>query len=251
MRPTGPLGLDEPARHLGGPATLSARIVAQVRAALFGGGLRPGAALGGEKEIAARFGVSRIVARDALKRLEAMGVVEIRPGAGGGARIATGNTQLFADALAIQLNLTGATVAEIMDAQRAVETVTAELAALHATAEDMARLEALLREHEAVIDDRSAYTRSCYAFHLAIAQAAHNRVLLLQLVSLQHVAWPENNHTLTPDVAQHILALHKELFVLIRARDAEGARDLMSRHLKQIRARRVAEDSQAKGGACC
>ena len=126
--------------------TLSARIAAQVREALYDGRLTPGDALGTEKELAAAFGVSRMAARDAMKRLEAGGIIDIRVGAGGGARIARGNPRMLADALAVQLKLIGASVAEIMDAQRAVETMTAELAAIHATDHDYRQMETLLEE---------------------------------------------------------------------------------------------------------
>ena len=53
--------------------TLSTRMVAQVREALFAKALRPGDFLGTEKDLAGRFSVSRIVARDALRTLEAQG----------------------------------------------------------------------------------------------------------------------------------------------------------------------------------
>ena len=113
----------------GRSSSLSAQIVAEVREQLFAKKLKPGDFLGTEKELAARFGTSRIVARDALRTLEALGIVEIRMGKGGGARIAQGNPRLFAEALAVQLDLTGVSAAEIMDAQRAIETLGAELAA--------------------------------------------------------------------------------------------------------------------------
>lgn len=246
-------GLDGPPGAGLAAGTLSEQIVARVRDALFAGRLRPGDRLGGEKDLAAKFGASRIVARDALKRLEAAGVVEIRVGKGGGARIARGNPQLFADALAVQLNLIGAGVAEILDAQRAIETMTAELAALNGTAADFARIETLLDRAEAALDDVARFTRLGRAFHLAVADAAHNHVLRVQLISLQHVAWPRRNATLTRDVAEHILALHRELHVLIKARDSEGARELMSRHLRQIKARRVSETTTDTddNAACC
>ena len=93
----------------GRSSSLSAQIVADVRDALFAKQLKPGDFLGTEKDLAARFGVSRIVARDALRTLEALGIVEIRMGKGGGARIAHGNPRLFAEALAVQLDLTGVT----------------------------------------------------------------------------------------------------------------------------------------------
>src|SRR5262249_22877142 len=91
-------------------ATMSKQIVAQVREALFAKELRSGDFLGTEKDLAERFGVSRIVARDALRTLEAQGVVEIKVGSGGGARIARGNARLFAEALAVQLDLAGVSV---------------------------------------------------------------------------------------------------------------------------------------------
>src|SRR5215471_1312309 len=128
--------------------TLSTRIVAQVRDALFAKQLRPGDFLGTEKDLAERFGVSRIVARDALRTLEAQGIVEIKVGAGGGARIAQGNARLFAEALAVQLDLAGVSVDEIMDAQRAIEGLAAELAAINGTVEDHARLRGLLDDAE-------------------------------------------------------------------------------------------------------
>ena len=232
--------------------TMSTQIVAQVREALFAKELRPGDFLGTEKDLAERFAVSRIVARDALRTLEAQGVVEIKVGSGGGARIARGNARLFAEALAVQLDLAGVSVSEIMEAQRAIECLGAELAAVNSTAEDHARLRELISEAERRIDDVPAFTRSSREFHLAVAEASHNRVLVVQLVSLQHVSWPAHNPTLTPSVARRVLDAHVELAARIEMRDAAGARQLMDEHVKMIAARRVAEhpDKHATSRAC-
>jgi len=164
--------------------------------------------------------------------------------------VSRGNPRLFAEALAVQLDLTGVSAAEIMDAQRAIETLAAELAAEHATAADHDKLKRLLAEAEAIIDDTPAYTRSCRDFHLAVAEASHNRVLVTQLISLQHVSWPSENRTLTPQVARRILAVHRELYGLIEMRDAAGARRLMDDHVKMIRARRVAEHGHEPDHCC-
>ena len=107
-------------------ATLSSRIVADVRDSLLAGTLGPGDILGTERSLSEEFDVSRVAVRDALKCLEAMGVIQIRPGAGGGARIAHGNIPLFADVLGIQLRLMNAAPSAILDAQRAIEMMTAE-----------------------------------------------------------------------------------------------------------------------------
>ena len=238
--------------------TLSTRIVSEVREALFAKALRPGDFLGTEKDLAERFDVSRIVARDALRTLEAQGIVDIKVGSGGGARIANGNARLFAEALAVQLDLAGVSVAEIMEAQRAIECLAAELAALNSTAEDHARLRRLIAEAQDkigqdTVHDVGGYTRSGREFHLAVAEASHNRVLVVQLISLQHVSWPAQNPTLTPEVARHILEVHGELASLIEMRDAAGARRLMHEHVKMIGARRIAEhrEKPTAGKICC
>ena len=230
--------------------TLASRIVAEVRDALLEGRYRPGDFFGTEKELAARHGVSRMVARDAMRSLEAMGIVEIRPGAGGGARIGRGNPQRFAEALAVQLELAGIEVDEILSAQHAIECLAAELAAKHGSAVDVQKLKALLEEAEGLVDDVDGFTRSSLAFHLAIADASHNRVLHYQLVSLQHVSWPSRNRTLTRAVARRVLEAHRELVRLIEARDAEGARALMSEHVHMIGGRRLSERGKSKHAFC-
>ena len=214
-----------------------------MRDALFAKKLKPGDFLGTENDLASKYDVSRIVARDALRTLEALGIVEIKMGKGGGARIARGNARLFAEALAVQLDLTGVGAAEIMEAQRAIECLAAELAAENATEADLAKLRALIDEADAAIGDPERFTQLGAEFHLAVAEASHNRVLVVQLISLQHVSWPRRNPTLTPKVARRVNEVHRELLNLIEMRDPTGARHLMGDHVKMIRARRVAEQS--------
>src|SRR6516162_8279596 len=116
------------------PQSVSSRIVDQVRAALFRGELKPGDMLGSETDLAKKFGVSRVPVRDAFKTLQALGIVEVKMGANGGARIAGGDPNRFADALAVQLKLVGISVEEMFDAQIAVEVMATELAAKRASA---------------------------------------------------------------------------------------------------------------------
>src|ERR1044071_9232391 len=232
----------------GRSATLASRIVADVREALFERRYQPGDFLGTEKDLAARHGVSRMVARDALRTLEGLGIVEISRGAGGGARITRGNPQLFAEALAVQLELADIDREEIMTAQGAVEGLAAELAARHATSDQVALLKKLLIQAEGLLDDLDAFTRLSLQFHLGVAEASHNRVLHYQLISLQHASWPSRNRTLNRTVAKKILEAHRRLVALIEARDAGGARQFMEAHVGMIRERRIAE---AKSSVCC
>ena len=246
--PLGPSAIGGGFIVVGRSASLSSQIVAEVREALFAKRLKPGDFLGTEKDLAARHGVSRMVARDALRTLEGLGIVEISRGAGGGARITRGNPQLFAEALAVQLELADIDREEIMSAQGAIEGLAAELAAQRATAAEILSLRELVDQAEKLLDDLDALTRSCLQFHLGIAEASHNRVLHYQLISLQHVSWPSRNRTLNRAVAKKILDAHRKLVALIEARDAGGARQFMEAHVGMIRERRVAE---AKAQICC
>src|SRR5215470_6023162 len=132
------------------PQSVSSRIVDQVRAALFRGELKPGDLLGSETDLAKRFGVSRVPVRDAFKTLQALGIVEVKMGANGGARIAAGDPNRFADALAVQLKLVGIGIEEMFDAQIAIEVMATELAAKRASTADLAKLRSILRELQAM-----------------------------------------------------------------------------------------------------
>ena len=140
-----------------------------------------------------------------------------------------------------------------MDAQRAIETLSAELAAENATPDNIAKLRRLLAEAETALGDLDAFTRLSRDFHLAVAEASHNRVLVVQLISLEHVSWPRRNVTATRKLARHILDVHGKLADLIELRDAAATRALMDDHVKMIRARRVAEHGQghAQDQSCC
>ena len=86
---------------------------------------------------------------------------------------------------------------------------------------------------------------------MAVAEASHNRVLVVQLVSLQHVSWPSHNRTLTPEVARHVLAAHRELADVIALRDPAKAHAVMDAHVKMIRTRRLAEHGENETGQSC
>ena len=163
--------------HGGVGRAASASIVEVVRAALFAGDLKPGDFLGSEADLAAQFGASRLPVREALRALRAMGVVEVRMGAEGGAFIAQPSADSIASAMAVQLALMDLHSDELIDAQLAVECLAAELAAENADADDFARLDALLADMEARVDDPPAFVAHSIAFHGAVVKASHSRAL--------------------------------------------------------------------------
>jgi DNA-binding FadR family transcriptional regulator len=176
--------------------SVSSQIVEQVRAALFRGELKPGDVLGSETDLARKFGVSRVPVRDAFKTLQALGIVEVKMGANGGARIAAGDPNRFADALAVQLKLVGISVEEMFDAQIAIEVMATELAAKRASDDDLAQLRAILGELQAMAQKSLTqaaalrFTEIAMQFHVALVDAAHNRALSAQFKALRFVLEP-------------------------------------------------------------
>jgi len=207
----------QPARD----GTLSWRIIRQIRAMLFAGELKTGERLGGEIELARRYGVSRMAIRDALRSLEAAGIVEIRVGAKGGTYIAEGNPERFADALAIQLTST-------------------ELAAQRADENDLRALRDILKEQREQRQSKQHFTDLSLRFHETVVAASHNRALIAQFRALRFVLEPLYARWFNDDVTARVIASNAALLARIEARDAEGARASMHRRLQIIRARQLA-----------
>jgi DNA-binding FadR family transcriptional regulator len=219
------------------PQSLSGRIASEIREALFSGKIRSGDFLGTEASLADQFGVSRMASRDALRSLAATGIVEVRQGAGGGVRVAKGNLERFGDALAIQLQLLGVRDLEVVEAQMALEAMAAELAARRATSADRKRLHGLVDESAGLVGAPAAFTESALGFHLAIAEASHNRILVAQLTALHHVLRPLYARRTTGAVATRVVQAHRKLLERIDSGDARGSRESMCLHLEGVRAR--------------
>lgn len=217
------------------PASVSDRIVEQVRTALFRGEFKSGDFLGSETDLARKLGVSRVPVRDAFRTLEAMGIVEIRMGANGGAHIAGGDPSRFADALAVQFKLVGIGAEELFEAQIAVEGAAAELAAANATAKDIAELREALARLESVIDDAGAFTEAGLKFHFRIVEASHNRALIAYARALVEVLYEAYAPQTTPELARRVLGKHARVLSLIEAKQGAKAREAMTAHLRQVR----------------
>jgi GntR family transcriptional regulator, transcriptional repressor for pyruvate dehydrogenase complex len=210
----------------------SDEIVSQLSEALFDGRLVPGQALGAEAELAASFGVSRASVREAMRTLEASGIVEISMGPKGGARIARGDPKRFAYALAVQLRLVGVTPAEVLDVRVGVEWMGAQLAAMYVTDDELERIEALVEaaEREREPERLGALTR---AFHLAVAEGSHNRVLVATLTSIREAL--RSHSPGAPPEPKRTLTTHRALLDALKGRDAQRAGELMLEDVQRQR----------------
>lgn len=161
---------------------LVGRTIADIRALIREEGLRVGDPLPSESALTARLGVSRTVAREALRALATLRVLEI--GNGRRARVAAAN----ADALSIVMDHTVYTgqlsIQQILDVRRTLELRTAALAALRRSdAEARAMLEVIDRMFVALDVDPPAIMELDIHFHSLTARASGNALYAILIDS--------------------------------------------------------------------
>src|SRR5918912_798479 len=120
---------------------ISAEIVDQIKAAIRDGRLAPGDQLPAERELTKQLGVSRVSVRDALRMLEAHGLVEVRVGARGGAFVTAPAPKLVGEGIGDMLRLADVGPADLTEARMVFELGILELACERATEDDLRELE--------------------------------------------------------------------------------------------------------------
>src|SRR3954454_17410736 len=118
-------------------ARASSAIPDQIRAALLTGRIKAGDRLSPERELAEQFGVSRVTGRDALRSLEAMGLIAVKVGARGGAFVTAPTGSKVAQTMSDMVLMSAITPEEIVEARLVVELGTVTLACVRATDEDL------------------------------------------------------------------------------------------------------------------
>jgi len=216
------------------PRRLYRQIADQIRRLIQSGEFRPGARLPPERDLARQLGVSRPSVREAVIALEVEGLVEVRIGSGIYVRGAAPDAH--ADAPGVEPADAAAGPFELLRARYVIEAECAALAARSARAPQLRALESTLdamdRELAAgrrpLADDR--------AFHHGVAEATGNGAL----VEVVELLWNERSGALYRQLEHHYdsldlwraaLAEHRSVLAAITARDADGAKSAMQRHL--------------------
>jgi GntR family transcriptional regulator, transcriptional repressor for pyruvate dehydrogenase complex len=213
-------------------ARASDEVVQQIKALIFGGRLATGDPLPSEKDLTEQFGLSRITIRDALRVLESEGLIEIKVGARGGAFVAQPSAHRVSESLTNLLRLQRITIQELIEARLAVEPHVASLAAKRATPADIAAMELAVENAQA---GRTAgdprFMPHSIAFHIALAEAAKNQVLLSTVNSIR-TPFQEVLATLpADDMAERAIADHRQILDAIKTHDPERAQRLMHAHI--------------------
>lgn len=217
-------------------------IVDQVRALIRQGKLLPGDRLPSERDLCIRFGVSRVTVREALRVLEAGGLVSIRVGARGGAFVTAPTSARVGEGLADLLALSPLSAAEVTEARMVVELGIVSMVVQRATTEDLADLKAICKKQRDALENESYSMELSAEFHVRVAACTHNSAVEMLVGSFHGplLMSLEEAHVRAPLMGHRGAKEHLHLVHAIARRDEAAAKTIMRRHLQRT-AKRVAE----------
>ena len=225
-------------------ARASSAITDQIRTAIVTGKLSEGERLAPERELAEQFGVSRVTVRDALRALEAMGLIEVRVGARGGAFVTAPTGSRVAQAMSDMMMMSVVSPEDVVESRLVVELGTVTLACARATAGDLEALRDLGARAREALAERT-YTRELsWEFHSRLAEAAHNGAVagltqsFRSTLSMHPVRAREGAKAHAATVEEHARILDA-----LERRDADAARHEMAQHL--LRGTNLAERAES------
>lgn len=202
---------------------------------ILSGTYAPGAALPTERDLVTTTGLSRGSVREALRILEAQGLVRTRPGRYGGSVVSkpsdaqlAGQIELFAKGRSVPLHA-------LVAARQALEPMVAYLAARHRSAEDLQTLATIsTRLDDAAEDDVAGFLEHNASWHTALAAASHNDLLRAFTASISGLMLEASRieNFASADVRKLVTQAHRRILQAIEAQDAEAARRRTERDIQ-------------------
>lgn len=179
-------------------------------------------------ELTRMLGVSRTVLREAIKLLEARGLVSIEQGKR--MRVKPVGPQASIDSLDAMLQRTEGSLLHLVEVRRPLESEIAALAAERADARHLQRAAQAVRDLEdaATLEDRIAADSR---FHRLLAEATGNPVFVALLNTIDGLLHASRAHTIGTFGAHAALEGHKDILEALTRRDPTAAREAMRRHL--------------------
>lgn len=201
------------------------------------GKLKPGQPLPQEKELVAQFGVSKHTLREALRALEALGLVSIRRGAGGGPVVSEIDWATARDYFAGFLYFQKFTLGDISEVRKLVEPYIAGQAAACISQEDLGELKKIHEACEQAFRKNKNIVRNEaeVMFHVLLAKSAGNPFLWVLLDFVNNML-ADAKHKLKPgnEFAAKVMQAHERILAAIEARDSTEASRAMYEHICEV-----------------
>ena len=199
--------------------SLSQQVADQLEQQIVNGTYAVGDRIPTEPQLVEMFSVSRNTLREAIQSLTSAGILEVKQGDGTYVRA----TNRFHAHMSMEFQQVS--LSNILEARNALEITIAHLASQRRTDEDLVKIHELLVARQTSEDVEKEDTQVDIAFHMAIAEASHNKILNDLYCSIStylesHIAERQQKTELNPD---QIDALHEQLYLAIRDQLPEKA----------------------------
>jgi GntR family transcriptional repressor for pyruvate dehydrogenase complex len=220
------------------------QIVQQIEDTILKGNLKPGDQLPAERDLAEQFGVSRTAVREAVKALREKGLVEAYTGRG--TFVTNGTLHAIRQSLDLMVKISQAEGAiQLVEVREILEPEIAALAAERAEEQHLAAPREAVAIMDASLEDAEGFIEADLDFHLALAEAAGNPIILSLIDSIVGLLREQRLGTFeTPGGPQRGQYYHRRILAAMEARSPEQARSEMRAHLQQVR-----DDSRLPSGA--
>ena len=214
---------------------ISTKIVEQIKALIKEGDLKPGDALPPERELVKVFNVSRASLREALNTLTGMGFLEMSQKQRTIVKsLASGR---MTEPLHLLIKDDIQTVFEMIEVRKAIETWNAYHAAKRAREDDIARLENSIKSMQTKIEQRISVVDDDADFHLAMAEATHNKIQTHLMFSIYDLLKESLGGYYELIDMQDVYAQHCMVVEAVKKRDPDLAGRRMREHLDYVESR--------------
>lgn len=212
------------------------QVAQELLARILESGLAPGQTFATEAELLGQFDVSRPTLRESFRILEAQGVLQQKPGPGGGLVIARPSLDLLAHSLSIFLRFNDVPFVTVLQAREVIEPALAAEAATEGTEDDFREMADSIARMKRMVDaDQASFIAENRVFHGIVARASANKVLETFWGTISLLATGEHHGIrYTFGNRQHVIAAHQQILDACRRRSPQDAAKAMAEHVGEL-----------------
>ncbi len=200
--------------------------------------LKAGDKLPSQRDLAEQLGVGRPAIREALKRLEAMGIVKVQHGKS--STIEKVDLSTIMGNVGSLLELAPMEVLKLLEAKEIIEFKCSELASQRATEHDLTEMKGYLEEMVKNKGNPKVHAEADYLFHFTIVKAAgHSFIIEIMKVLGKMIEKAIEETAIEDDLVgrERALRYHRSLYRAIRQKDGMKAAEVLHKHSLESRGR--------------
>jgi GntR family transcriptional repressor for pyruvate dehydrogenase complex len=217
---------------------ISDNIVSQIKNAIFTSIYRPGDKLPPEKELIRLFNVSRVPLREALRSLEEMGFITIKPGGSGGAFVSQMDIKCVSESLSNMIRLGKINISDIWEFRMIIEPNISRLAAERCNDWEINQMEEIILVREKAVKAQKTPVVSNIDFHQAIARASKNPLSILIMDTIGDILMEEfKRFNFSLSDHRSIIKFHRKIMKCIKNKGVQQVGDIIHAHLLDVKKR--------------